>query len=462
MKEIEYKWRASRRDFEKVVRRAKDKSEKLIFEGKERIRDSYIDTPERFFEKVGIGCRIRQKRHDGTELTMKATKAGKNGLFAREERSLHLPPFRSKKKAIAHLKKGMLSKVEILFTVKEKRENYRIHLPHHTRAVLSLDLVEIKGELGKKRFAMVELELEGGSYSKFKAFGKELAHHLLKPAKKSKYDRGMRLTKKGGRKVSSKILRKTLRHELKKRIDAFIQEVSSIDKELKSAPIHDTRIAARRLQAALKIWEKITSVNVKEPLEKVKQWVALFGKQRDLDLCSKEISHLRHKRKRMHKKILSKLNSSLYHDFVKELKKTAEAPIKKGTLRKAWKALQATLEKVLENGSTLSKKSSDHALHKLRISFKKLRYLAEFFQPLFSHYDLSLDKLIDQTQILQEILGDHQDSVNALALIEKHRHHLSSHKAHHLKKKYTHRLKSTRHAFLKEWPRYKKNNLWYT
>jgi CHAD domain-containing protein len=62
---------------------------------------------------------------------------------------------------------------------------------------------------------------------------------------------------------------------------------------------------------------------------------------------------------------------------------------------------------VLQEGDAITVASPPEALHDLRKSCKKLRYLMEFFQSLYAEEKIKL--LIKNLKGLQEVLGDFQD-----------------------------------------------------
>ena len=70
-------------------------------------------------------------------------------------------------------------------------------------------------------------------------------------------------------------------------------------------------------------------------------------------------------------------------------------------------------QKVLSKCTKISKKSPDAAVHKVRIECKKLRYLLEYFAPLY--IDNNHKKNVARLKSLQDKLGDVNDSSTQLA-----------------------------------------------
>lgn len=81
----------------------------------------------------------------------------------------------------------------------------------------------------------------------------------------------------------------------------------------------------------------------------------------------------------------------------------AKLPIKQLADRRIWKIYR----RVLREGNAINELSPNEALHELRKSCKKLRYLTEFFQNLYP--DKLISGLLKNLKGLQEVLGDIQD-----------------------------------------------------
>lgn len=77
--------------------------------------------------------------------------------------------------------------------------------------------------------------------------------------------------------------------------------------------------------------------------------------------------------------------------------------------------IRKVYQRVIKQGSVITEQSPDTALHELRKTCKKLRYLIEFFQSLYPPAEIKA--LIKNLKELQELLGDFQDcAVQKLAL----------------------------------------------
>lgn len=76
------------------------------------------------------------------------------------------------------------------------------------------------------------------------------------------------------------------------------------------------------------------------------------------------------------------------------LRKTSNVAV--SSIKKAWK-------RVIRHGRDISRVATDTELHALRIDCKKLRYLLEFYAPLFPAK--ALQKVVSQLKVLQDNLG---------------------------------------------------------
>ena len=74
-------------------------------------------------------------------------------------------------------------------------------------------------------------------------------------------------------------------------------------------------------------------------------------------------------------------------------------------------------KKLLRDGRAIDDQSPDGALHALRIDFKRMRYLLEFFQPT---YGKALKPSIEQFAGLQDLLGEFQDACVATKRLRRY------------------------------------------
>jgi CHAD domain-containing protein len=200
--------------------------------------------------------------------------------------------------------------------------------------------------------------------------------------------------------------------------------------------LHDFRVAVRRTRTAL---GKIRDVFPKKMLERFRSGFAWLGEvtgpTRDLDVY---LLHFPDYQARLPEAVQGDLHP--LHDFLQRRQKKEQAALVKALdshryrqLIQGWRAfLEAEVpaktslanamrpvrevagvqiarvyRRVVKQGKAITKASPATDLHQLRKSCKKLRYLLEFFQPLYP--PKKIKKLIKALKRLQENLGSFQD-----------------------------------------------------
>ncbi len=122
------------------------------------------------------------------------------------------------------------------------------------------------------------------------------------------------------------------------------------------------------------------------------------------------------KKQKAHRSLVRKLRSKKYLNGLAQWEEfLAAAPPNKPTeldsdlpiKQLADVRIRKTYKQILKQGKAIGQDSPSEALHELRKNCKKLRYLLEFFQSLYS--GKQIDKLIKNLKKLQAVLGDYQD-----------------------------------------------------
>jgi CHAD domain-containing protein len=208
--------------------------------------------------------------------------------------------------------------------------------------------------------------------------------------------------------------------------------IADIDSEF----LHDFRVAVRRTRVGL---SQIKNVLPEDTLARYREffsWLGqITGETRDLDVyllnfeqykkklpavIRQSINPLQHfltaKKLKSHKQLARKLRSSKYLSILEEweeylsstppqnpIETDAKLTIKELADKRIWKIYK----QVIKEGEVIDQHSLPEALHKLRKTCKKLRYLMEFFQHLYP--ERRVYKLIKRLKNLQDVLGDYQD-----------------------------------------------------
>ncbi len=200
--------------------------------------------------------------------------------------------------------------------------------------------------------------------------------------------------------------------------------------------LHDFRVAVRRTRAGLSQIKGILPANINAYYADFFCWLGqVTGSTRDLDVYLLNFERYKSslpdsiredlnplydfllaKQHKAQKELAKKLQSEKYLSALSEweqclkepsykhpLEQNAKLTIKELADRRIWKIFT----RVLQEGDAITGASPAEALHDLRKSCKKLRYLMEFFQSLYPEQQIK--QLIKNLKELQEVLGDFQD-----------------------------------------------------
>ena len=232
--------------------------------------------------------------------------------------------------------------------------------------------------------------------------------------------------------TAQQALRNILRHlltTLKANIDGTCND---IDSEF----LHDLRVSVRRTRSALSQLKGLLPGEELAPFREGFAWLGnITGPTRDLDVYLLKYADYVQRLPENHRQDLVP-----FHDFLKQRQtgeqKTlaallqgakssklldhwqdlldqerepdpalpdAELPVKKVADRRIWKLYKRSVKE----GQAITSETPAEALHELRKTCKKLRYLLEFFQSLYPANDMA--SLIKALKVLQDNLGDFND-----------------------------------------------------
>jgi CHAD domain-containing protein len=202
--------------------------------------------------------------------------------------------------------------------------------------------------------------------------------------------------------------------------------------------VHRTRIAARRLRVALRLFKDVLPRNVAESLSTELQWFArALGEVRDLDVYSERLSsylsaaadatpllaywkRVEDARAEARARLPGLFDDPRYAALLRAFAEFLEDAPAPGALRR-WRSLlvsdgaqaylEASVKRMLKRGNKIDVESPAEELHRLRITGKRLRYELEFFAEVYP----SLAKSAKAVRRLQDVLGEHQDACAASA-----------------------------------------------
>jgi CHAD domain-containing protein len=204
-------------------------------------------------------------------------------------------------------------------------------------------------------------------------------------------------------------------------------------------PIHDTRVAIRRLRSTLRVFAKVLDTTAIAGVEDELKWFAgLLGEVRD---CQVQRHRFKEALKELRPELVlgpvaNRINTDLQSDQLRHRGVVTEAMNSQryldllATLQR-WRtdppfATSPALGKVKKRARRAGRKADrrlvaaieageDTLLHRARKAAKRARYAAELRAPL----DRSAKRMVKHYKKIQRVLGDHQDGVVALDTVRR-------------------------------------------
>ncbi|MDN5771745.1 MAG: CHAD domain-containing protein [Microlunatus sp.] len=231
-------------------------------------------------------------------------------------------------------------------------------------------------------------------------------------------------------------------------IRAYLAEQCTVIGENESAlrqrepVVHPTRVAARRLRSTLRTYAAaVDPARAGELTDELVWFAGLLGQVRDRDILSARLTadlaelpselllgpvaaqletELTTQLHVAWDGVLSALDSDRYRRLLAELHRwrddapltaVAMAPATKVKkyVKRANKKLDKRLGRAIE-AHRAGDADADHLLHQARKAGKRARYATELAAPLLGQ---QADQVIEQRKDLQDVLGEHQDSIVA-------------------------------------------------
>jgi CHAD domain-containing protein len=429
------------------------------------ITDVYFDTDDWRIFRSGFSLRLRSQ-DDQVEATLKhlassstGTGTGTDRPKVRREISESLPNASLEDLSAAsgpvgervHALIGQ-HQLRSLFTCQTHRRAFPVFLPEGLAGELTLDqtMIPLGDEQAPVRLDRVELEVLPNAVEHLGPFVERMAGVVgLQPAQHSKFETGLMAV--GSQPPgpvdlgSSSVTREQTIGEvafavLRKHFAAFLAHEAGTRLGEDPEELHDMRVAARRLRAALSLFRDALPDEA-QPLREELSWVArALGAVRDLDVQLGQFAEwiheadeadrpgldcvvdlLRQRRQAARSQMLEVLDSARYDRFVADFARFARdgagQSADRGTqpaLAVAPDLIRRRYRKVRALGDAIDESSAPQAYHTLRIEGKRLRYTLEFLSPL---YGAPSTRLIANLVALQDLLGAHQDAYVAIDLL---------------------------------------------
>jgi CHAD domain-containing protein len=211
--------------------------------------------------------------------------------------------------------------------------------------------------------------------------------------------------------------------------------------------VHTTRVAVRRLRSTMRVFAELFDPSETEHLEEeLVWWAVLLGRVRDLDILTERQaallaelpaelvlgpvvssiqSELAVQNKQAMNAMMEALNSERYRKLVglahrwrsdPPLTAAADAPPK--AINPAIKKAKRKARKRLTTAAAARRagEPSNELFHRARKASKRYRYAVEAAQPVWGS---KADKIVSERKDLQDLLGNHQDSIVSAAFLRE-------------------------------------------
>jgi len=349
------------------------------------------------------------------------------------------------------------SEIEQKFCVVVQREIYKLS-SGETLIEISIDKGEISSTNKKTEIKEIELELKTGQVSILYDLAINFVEKLqLSIELESKAERGFLLEDKKLRKYFYKttgISDKStdpevfVTNSINILVKQFAVQIKNLSDDFYAEDIHQTRVVLRRIRVIFFALRRISSNNDFDLLNnEARRMAALLGKVREYDVLESLIESVprdhinndnginelilqirmeKEQSLELAKKIISEGMAAI---FVIKLERLIN---KQGYLKsphvkesdneildigKMSSFILTKIERRVKKRGSKLKYLHDIGRHQLRIDLKKLRYLTDFFSPIYEKK--TINDYIKHVSELQEYLGVYNDIVNAEILLQK-------------------------------------------
>ena len=234
-----------------------------------------------------------------------------------------------------------------------------------------------------------------------------------------------------------------------------------------SESLHQMRVATRRLRAVLRTAQPILLQEWATSLQQELEWLSeLLGPARDVDvqisyfseeaaglsrrdgqLLAKFVSHLRTQREAMQQVVVSQLASPRYFELIRRLQQAVQAPSVLESSLTTRQLAKREFEKLRKAIKQIRPSPSNAALHKIRIKTKRARYATDLARHSMGK---PANRFIKSARAVQDLLGIHQDAIQAEGHVRQFLRHSTSVRAGFLAGRMVERQRQRRETVRKE------------
>jgi CHAD domain-containing protein len=407
-----------------------------------RLETVYYDTPDLRLARWGANLRIRQG--EGWTLKLPSTSAGP-ALTRRELEfpgDASQPPDAAVALVIAYVRRATLVPVASLSTLRR-----RVQLKNREGTLLAEvvddDVSVIQGLRVQSRFREVEVELKDQS-----------AERLLDPilarlrgAGAADEDQASKLVRALGARAtavpevdplaltSASTAGELVRHSIAVSVASLMRHDPGVRLGDDLEDVHRARVATRRLRSQLRTFRTLLDTEWANALREDLRWLGGgLGSVRDRQVMAQRVrtrtvslaeddaptvadlaAELQAESEEARARLVLDMRADRYIDLIERLVEASRAPALTPEAQQRAAVVIPALAgrdwKQLRKGiAGLPDQPDDLALHRIRILAKRVRYAAEAAEPIAGKVAA---RSAEAAAALQDVLGDHQDSVTA-------------------------------------------------
>jgi CHAD domain-containing protein len=416
----------------------------------QRLVTTYVDTPD--LRVVRWGASLRHRRGEGWTVKLPAGTTGT--ALIRQEHVFEGEDPRKLPVAASDLLSGFIRGADLAPVARLQTRRAQVDLTDELGlpiAIVTDDEVSVmEGRRVASRFRELEVELAPG-----------VADEALEPIVERLLDAGAgpvdnvaKLVRALGPRAQEQpdvvapyiakdaTLADVIRRALAVSVARLVRHDAGVRLGEDPEAVHQARVATRRLRSDLRMFRDVLEPSWSGPIRDELRWLGgELGAVRDADVLRERlrtraesldladrpgvhalIERLDGLREQARERLLSALREPRYVQLLDELvlatteptmlEETAALPAETASrpmLEAPWKHLEAAAVPARED-------PSDDALHGARIRAKRMRYAAEAVAPVFGKRAVAFAKAAAD---LQDVLGEHQDSVVARAWLRE-------------------------------------------
>jgi CHAD domain-containing protein len=419
----------------------------------QRLVTVYVDTPDLRIVRWGSSLRHRQGEGQEKGWTVKLPSSGNGPQLVRTEANFEGGDTRNLPTAAADLVRAFVRGEDLAPVARLQTVRRGIQISDDAGTPLAMvtddEVSVMDGRRVASRFRELEVELDPGADAGLS----EVLVGRLREAGAGPIDNVPKLVRALGPRAAAPDLEAPELDEHADVIDVVRRELAtSVMRLVRHDPgvrlgedpeeVHQARVATRRVRSALRTFRDVLEPEWAASLRDQIRWLAdALGEVRDTEVLrdrirSREpmlpesdrkgleelVTMERTTRDEMRERLLEAIREPAYVALLDELveaareprvlEEVADAPATtalRPCIERPWDHLERAVERSREEGS-------DASLHGVRIRAKRARYAAEAVSPVFGK---RAEAFAEAAAGLQDVLGEHQDSVVARAWLRQ-------------------------------------------